>query len=221
MNFKYSIQYQNKQARTITVLYEHESPKTLAVCYVLSYPEGATDETLRNVALAAAPVEQWQEAIDREEPDFELGTFDATFDQVAEVVASNEPAAPTFDELKERKRREIDEWRVMAEQRGMPWTFGDIKDRVQVRNERDLTNINGQVSAALVLKGRGVTDPVLPFRAQSNITHNMTPDEMIEMGLAVGEFTANQYMKAWALKAELDLAETVEELEAIVWPADS
>lgn len=218
MNFTYSIEYHNKQAQTITVLYRHEDPKTLPVVYVLSYPEGATDETLKQVALAAAPIEQWQKAIDRDEPSFTLGEFEGTLEEVNNALKLYEPEPLTFEELRFAKLQDIDSWRVLAEQKGMPWTFGTIQDKVQVRHDRDLNNINGRVSAALVLKGRGVTDPVLPFRAQSNITHNLTPDEMIEMGLAVGEFTASQYMIAWDLKGRLSLAETVEDLEAIVWP---
>lgn len=31
MNFTYNIEYQNKQARTVTVLYRHENPKALEV----------------------------------------------------------------------------------------------------------------------------------------------------------------------------------------------
>lgn len=218
MNFTYSIEYQNKQARSITVLYRHEDPRTLPVVYVLDYPEGANDETLRSVALASAPIDQWQKAIEQQDPDFSLGTFEATFEDVEAVKALAEPAPPTFEELKQLKYLQIDEWRVAAEQRGMPWTFGETQDKVQVRNERDLANINGRVSAALVLKGRGVTSSVLTFRAQSNVTHNMTPDQMIDMGLAVGEFTADQYLKAWNLKEMLALVETTEDLEAIVWP---
>ena len=221
MNFTYSIDYQNKQARTITVLYRHENPKTLPVVYVLSYPEGATDETLRNIALTAAPIWQWQDAIDRDDPDFKLGSYDATADEVAAAIALNVPEPPTFEQLKQQKLVEIDEWRVQAEQKGMPWQFGDVSDVVQIRHDRDLNNINGRVSAALVLKQRGVTDPVLTFRAESNMTHSLTPDQMIEMGLAVGEFTANQYMKAWALKEQLNAAQTVEDLEAIQWPETS
>lgn len=126
---------------------------------------------------------------------------------------------PTLEDMKVLKMAEIENWRIQAERSGMPWHFGTIEDIVQVRHERDLANINGQVSAALVLKGRGVTQAVLPFRAQSNITHNLTPDEMIDMGMAVGEFTADQYMKAWALKEQVAAATTAEELDALVWPA--
>lgn len=217
MNFTYSIEYQNKQDRTITVLYRNENPKTLAVVYVLAYPEGADEEAIRNVALASAPIQIWQEAIDREELEIPLGVFEATAEDVAAVIALSEHK-PTFEEIVVTKRLEIDDWRVRAEQYGMPWTFGEIEDRVQVRNERDLANINGRVSAALVLKGRGVTDPVLPFRAQSNVTHQMTPDQMIDMGLAVGEFTADQYLKAWQLKETLETLTTAEEVEALAWP---
>lgn len=218
MQFTIQIEYQNKQDRTVTVLYRHENPKALAVVYPLVYPEGATEEDIRNIALAYAPLEKWEEAINREDPDFQIEPFEATAEEARAAAALFEPQPPTLEELIEMKRVEIDEWRVQAEQRGMPWAFGSIDDIVQVRHERDLNNINGRVSAALVLKGRGVTDPVLPFRAQSNITHNLTPDEMIEMGLAVGEFTANQYMIAWGLKEQLALVETVEDLEVIAWP---
>lgn len=217
MNFTYSIEYHNKQDKTVTVLYLPEHPKALSIALVVPYPPGASEEEIRTAVLAEAPLSRWQAAIDEQEVEVELGTYEATRADVEAALAVIQPP-PTLEQLKEGKNRQIDEWRVLAEQKGMPWKFGDIDDLVQVRHERDLANINGRVSAALVLKGRGVTTPVLPFRAQLNITHSLTPDQMIDMGIAVGEFTADQYIKAWTLKELVKVATTVEDLEAIEWP---
>lgn len=217
MNFTFKIEYQNKQERSITVSYIPENTKALPVVYVLSYPEGATELDIKNIALAHAPIRKWEDAITREDADFPLGEFEATTEEVNVAVAIYSPP-PSLEEIKIQRRSEIDRWREAAEQAGMPWKFGDVEDRVQVRHDRDLNNINGRVSAALVLKGRGVTEPVLPFRAESDTTHHLTPDHMIDMGLAVGDFTATQYMIAWGLKERLDQAQTEEDVEAITWP---
>lgn len=218
MNFSYTIDYQNKQERTITVLYQHDDPKALAVVYVLSYPEGATAEEIHAIALEHAPLAKWQEAISREDPDFELGSFSGTAEE-AETASRRHLVPPTLADLKAAKSLEIEQWRVRAEQKGMGYAFpGGAPDRIQLRDSRDIANINGQVSAALILQGQGVIDPLLPFRAESNVTHAMTPAQMIDMGMAVNTYIGDGYKTAWSLKEQAAAATTAQDLDAIVWP---
>lgn len=132
------------------------------------------------------------------------------------------PSAPQTLEMQQKDKREIiDVWRQQREQAGLPYSFpGGFEDVVQMRDERDRTNINAQVTIAMLLQGQGVSDPVLPFRAASNTTYLLTPTQMIEMGMAVAAFSSELYQIGWALKAQVDEATSAEELEAIVWPTN-
>jgi hypothetical protein len=88
--------------------------------------------------------------------------------------------------------------RDRRQQLGMAYAFPDgVPGTIQTRGEQDLININGQVTAALVLLSQGVNAPVLTFRDEQNITHNMAPAETIEMGMAVSQFVSATYAAKW------------------------
>lgn len=132
-----------------------------------------------------------------------------------------EPFVLLLEDAQKRKRRQIEAWRKAAEAAGMPWTFpGGSQDVVQLRDERDIANVNGQTTTALIMQTAGVTTAAVPFRAASDETYLLTPGQMVEMGVAVATFLASNYQKAWALKALLDAATTTAEVEAIAWPAN-
>lgn len=132
--------------------------------------------------------------------------------------ALTEPPPPTLPDIKQEKRLEIEAARNQAERQGMPWIFpGSIGDVVQLRTERDITNVNGQVTNALVLQQQGITDAVLPFQGESNQTHMLTPAQMIALGQAVNAHIAALYQHQWQLKDQLNTAQTPEEIEAIQW----
>lgn len=124
--------------------------------------------------------------------------------------------------IRAKKKAQIDQWRIAAEQAGMSYEFpGGELDIVQLRDERDRTNITALVTNALILQGQGVTDPVLVFRAQSNTSYQMTPAQIIAMGAAVGVFGSQMYQTGWGLKEQVDAATTAEQIEAITWPQSS
>lgn len=221
MKFRYNIEYQNKQLRTVTVVYLPEDTKALSVCKVIYYDPEDTRSALHDRILAEAPLNEWEHAVSNNDPDFDLGLYNGSSEKVTQAISRLYPT-PSLEERKEQLNTQIDEWRVRAERRGMPYVFAHgVEDVVQVRHERDLANINGLVSSALVMRERGVTEPVLEFRAASNTTYRMTPQEMIDMGFAVGAFTTDQYRIAWELKELVKNAQSEEELAGIQWPASS
>lgn len=136
------------------------------------------------------------------------------------------PAGPSVAELIAAKRAAIEARRDTEEQKGCTYSFpGGVEDVVQLRDERDKLNLNGQVTAALILKGQGVTDEVMPFQAESNATHMLSPDEMIAMGTAVNNYCLGLYQKQWQQKSLLDALDpataTAADVAAIAdWPAD-
>lgn len=218
MNFSYQISYQNKQQRTVTVVFTPEDPKALAVAQVLPYQEGDSDDKLRDRILAAAPLGIWQEAVAREDVDFALGTFTGDATAVQTAVEALSPA-PDLERSRAFKMLQIDEMRLAAELQGMAYTFPDgSQDVIQMRNERDIGNISGLSTSAVILKSQGVADPVFSFRAASNVSYSMTPDEIIAMGIATSQFMSGLYQIGWGLKEQARQATSFEELDAIVWP---
>lgn len=156
--------------------------------------------------------------IDRDQGTYEYGLDGNRNEKAQGPVLPTEPEPATLEQLKNAKRRDIDLWRLDAERVGMQYAFPGGSDVVQMRDERDRVNINAQVTIAILMKGNGVTDAVLPFRAASNTTYMMTPDEMIAMGVAVATFSSELYQIGWGLKELVDDADDETDLEQIVWP---
>jgi hypothetical protein len=128
-----------------------------------------------------------------------------------------------MDELVQAKagaKQLIDLEREKRLRAGAPHTFGAVEDRVQTRFERDLVNIAGRAMDAMLLQSQNVTDPVLPFRADSNTTYLLTPTEMIAMARAVSDYVSATYQTSWDLKDAISAATTLAEVDAVAWPAD-
>lgn len=138
----------------------------------------------------------------------------------AEIDTIDNPPPPTLEEVKLRHRATIDAWRETAERAGVTYEFpGGHVDVIQTRHADDFRNIQGRVTDAMLKKSQGITDPVIFFRAESDTTYNLTPDEAIDMGTAVSSFVDAQYVIAWQLKDQVELATTIEDVNAITWPS--
>lgn len=110
----------------------------------------------------------------------------------------------------ERKRREA---------LGCVVQFPDGLGTVQTRDPDDYRNINGMVTAALVLSAQGVTDPVLPFRDAEDSTHMLTPTEMIAVGMAVQQRVGALYGASWAIKQFIEESQNPLEINiGLGWP---
>lgn len=134
------------------------------------------------------------------------------------------PTAPTLDMLKARLHADVvSQWEKQVA-RGVAYTFPDgLADVIQTRDTQDTLNVNGMVTAALILQSQGVADPVLAFRGESNITHPLTPAQMIQMGMAVQGATLATYGAKWTHDAAIDALTTIEQAQAYDvtagWPA--
>lgn len=216
MNFTYAIEYQNKQTRTVTVLYTPGDERALSTVRVLSYQEGWDADELRKWILAQAPLDEWQSAINAVTT-LPLGVFTATAEDVSAAMLALKPTK-TLESVRETKLIWVDRARLQAEASGFVFEFPNAtNDIVQVRNERDKGNITGLVSSALILKSQGIVEPALAFRAESNTTYNLTPDQILSLGLATSSFISTLYEKAWSLKEAIHAATTTEDLDGIIW----
>lgn len=94
---------------------------------------------------------------------------------------------------------EVAREREARQVKGKKYAFPDGQlGTIQTRDDRDLVNINGRVTAALVLQAQAVADPVLSFRDEENVTHVMTPVQMVAMGMAASAFVSETYTAKWA-----------------------
>lgn len=152
----------------------------------------------------------------------ELGYWnkDMTAEQRQEVVeyynawAPPQPVPPTLDELKQEKHAEIDQHRDDAFAAGLHYEINGQPDVVQTRME-DKINLLGLRIEAQELKAAGVTDGVMPFRAESNTGYTLTPAQMIDLTNAALAHIQGIYQQSWQLKDAVEDAETPDDIEAI------
>lgn len=123
-----------------------------------------------------------------------------------------------LDSARQRALQRVNAQHLRTLTAGIPYNFLGTDDVIQTRHERDLINISGLATRALLLKADGVNESVIPFRADSNTTYLLTPDEMLAMAAAVSDFTAQQYSEAWALKDAINAAQSVAEIDAVQAP---
>ena len=79
---------------------------------------------------------------------------------------------------------------------------GSLVIPADARNDTDLRNIQAVTTAAQVIAG--TPDAVLKFRDANDVTHNLSPEEVITLGLTVQAYVQSFYEKAWALKDNID-----------------
>jgi hypothetical protein len=85
---------------------------------------------------------------------------------------------------------------------------GSLVIPADARNDTDLRNIQAVTTTAQVVAG--TPDAVLKFRDANDITHNLSPEEVITLGLIVQAHVQSFYEKAWTLKDSTDSMTSVE-----------
>jgi hypothetical protein len=134
-----------------------------------------------------------------------LQQLDSNYEQSIDVARAN-------------KIQEIEFRRAELERAGCPFVFGETGDNIQTRDERDFININGVTTSAMLLKTAGVTDAIIIFRAKSDASYQLTPDQAIQLGVAVAARSVELYKTQWELKDAAENAASIEEINAIQWP---
>lgn len=101
-------------------------------------------------------------------------------------------------------RRKIAAKRADIQHAGMPFEFPDGKGTVQTRNEVDIINILGQAVVAMSCSVTGETAGLIPFRDAENVTHDMTPAQLLQMAMAALAFVSDTYAKKWRIEKQFD-----------------
>lgn len=126
-----------------------------------------------------------------------------------------EIAAPTIDELREAKKAEINTAFEKALNDGVEYIFPDSqKDVIQTRPV-DQTNLTALALSATQMIQTG-DNTLLPFRAKSNITYQMWPQDMIALTNHALAFVSSLYQTAWELKDKISKANR-QTLNTITW----
>lgn len=137
-----------------------------------------------------------------------------------QIKTAEQRQAEALTAAKERGRAAVDAERGRRIAEG--FTHSGIP--VQTRGEADFLNISGLHQMADKLDRQGVTDAVLQFRDTNDVTHSLTPQEMMALGDAAFLHKSAHYAAAWALKDAIDAAEDVAGVEAVdiyddaAWP---
>lgn len=117
------------------------------------------------------------------------------------------PTQP-LEELKLIKRAEINQARDNAEQGGFEY-MGKVFDSDQVSCQRISC-----AAQAMAFSPEGAT---ITWTCQDNSTIDLTAQELSGLVVALVEWSNTCHQKATSLKAQIDAATTVEELEKIQW----
>lgn len=128
------------------------------------------------------------------------------FDVVTQSVTP--PPVQTLSEIKVTKLLELGYFRDLQEALGLQYSFNGVIDTIQLRGVNDWINILGSVTQAQLAKESGVVEAIIPFRAESDTTYMLTPQEMINLGLAVSTFRTSLYQKLWEYKEAINNAKS-------------
>ena len=140
--------------------------------------------------------------------------FDAGWKQVADNYEL--PRDLTLEKL--AKRQQINAAKD-AEESASPFVYLDRPfDYDPISRER--LNVAIQLAQTLKIAGVGGQNKVTDWKLSDNTLVEMTVDMLCSMPQAFAEKSAALHLKAWTLKAQIDAATTLEELDAIAWEVE-
>ena len=116
----------------------------------------------------------------------------------ADAQATAAPYVAPLPTLAQRKK-EVDALRVQVIASGLPYDFSDGLGTIQLRNESDVRNVMGVAASGQALLSMNSTQTIA-FRDSENVTHDLSPSDVVSMGLAVSAFISGHYSTAWSHK---------------------
>lgn len=176
-------------------------------------------------AAMIAPASPFKEGFPEDRANTEFGVYtiqpipSVTSGQTREVVSpyySADDDAVYNEIARDRTPSEIEQKKIQLKQsvnqeRDRRWRGtvdcdlsgdGSLVIPADARNDTDLRNIQAVTTTAQVVAD--TPDAVLKFRDANDVTHNLSPEEVITLGLIVQAHVQSFYEKAWALKDSID-----------------
>lgn len=105
-------------------------------------------------------------------------------------------------------------------QRGlMPYTYPSGVTHHNEMTDKVIRDLSASTTAALALVSQGVTSPVMPWTTHENVTHMLTPAQMIAFGLTATQWHSAIHVQSQTIRAAISDAEDVAGVvAAAVWP---
>ena len=113
-----------------------------------------------------------------------------------------------LEELKSQQKEEINQARDSAEQGGFEYK-GKMFDSDQVSCQR--------ISIAAQAMANASDDATITWTCQDNTTVDLNKTQLAELVAALAAWSNTCHQRATELKAQIDAAQTVEEVEKITW----
>jgi len=105
-------------------------------------------------------------------------------------------------------------------QRGlMPYTYPSGAEHHNEMTEKVIRDLSASTTAALALASQGVTGAVMPWTTHENVTHMLTPAQMIAFGLTATQWHSAIHVQSQTIRTAINNAEDVSAVvAAAVWP---
>ncbi len=105
-------------------------------------------------------------------------------------------------------------------QRGlMPYTYPSGDTHHNEMTDKVIRDLSASTTAALALASQGVTAAMMPWTTHENVTHMLTPAQMIAHGLTATQWHSALHMTSQTIRAAIESAEDVAGvIDAAVWP---
>lgn len=105
-------------------------------------------------------------------------------------------------------------------QRGlMPYTYPSGDTHHNEMTDKVIRDLSASTTAALALASQGVTSPVMPWTTHENVTHMLTPAQMVAFGLAATQWHSAIHIQSQTIRATIENAVDVAGVVAAAqWP---
>lgn len=105
-------------------------------------------------------------------------------------------------------------------QRGlMPYTYPNGDTHHNEMTDKVIRDLSASTTAALALASQGVSGAVMPWTTHENVTHMLTPAQMVAFGLTATQWHSAIHMTSQAIRPQIEAAETVAAaVSATAWP---
>ena len=173
-------------------------------------PEALTDDELTALGVARGEVTRaqlgwWQE---HGAPTINTDVRPVTISYPAEDLPLEDVKSLAWQRIKDEREQR---------QSGlMPYTFpGGVAGSVEI-TERAKADLTAQATAAVGMIVAGIPGNFV-WTSFENVTHSLTPAEMLALGVAGGQWVAAIHVESQTARAQIDAATTVAEVVAVQW----
>jgi hypothetical protein len=131
------------------------------------------------------------------------------------IVANQDIYESVLSDAKAKKMLAIDALREQKIYSDIAYEFPDGPGVIQLRNNQDIRNIQSLVLGAQMQIIAGNPDAPMVFRDADDNTRQLTAAQLAQMGAYVLDRGQAVYTASWALKNQVNMADSFEALEAI------